>query len=85
MTVKLIKAEEEKEQSQTNYEVKLNILKEKIDKNTETSSSEVTKLVEELKNVHNKLEGTERQLEIKVNEYELLRENVYHLEGIFKL
>lgn len=76
MALNLLKIEEDKEQSQSNFEAEINSLKEQLEKNSISFKNDMTKMSEELSIIKQKYEQTQRDLDIKTNEYVLLKENI---------
>lgn len=68
----LLKLEEEKEQLQSETQS----LNQNLESNKLEYTSELTRLTDQTRDLKNRLEDTMRQLQVKTNEYDLLKENV---------
>lgn len=68
----LLKLEEEKDQLQSTIKT----LNNQLDSSKFTYTSELTRLTDEINDARSKFDDTKRQLEVKTNEHELLKENI---------
>ncbi|KAF2885322.1 hypothetical protein ILUMI_20854 [Ignelater luminosus] len=82
IALNLLKAEDDKEQAQSNFEAEINSLKKQLETNSILFKNDMTKVSEELNIIKQKYEQTQRDLDIKTNEYVLLKENINQLGKI---
>lgn len=81
MVENLLKIEDEKENTQSSLENDITKLQEKLHKTASTMASDNQKLTEEINQFRVKYRETHRNLELKSNEYNLLKNNLTELKG----
>ncbi|KAK5644722.1 hypothetical protein RI129_006022 [Pyrocoelia pectoralis] len=82
MALNLLKLEEDKDNSQNMYESDLETLKVELNKQNSMLLKEKNKFNEQMKGLTDKYEQVKRDLELKSNEYLLLRDNINQIKKI---
>lgn len=82
MVLNLLKIEEEKDQQQTSLEADVASLKQQLERLLEHSKTETIHLTAEIQLLQNKLLEAQRNLELKVNELNLLKDTINEVKSI---
>lgn len=81
MVLNMLKVEEEKENLQSKLEGKLVALREDLESLSKNTANEQTKYLDEIKMLTNKCNELRRSLDVKINEYNLLKEGLKEVKG----
>lgn len=82
MALNLLKLEEDKEQSQSIYENDLEKIKEELESKKGVFTKEKSKLKEQLQDLADKYEKLQKDLELKTNEYVILKEGINKIKKL---
>lgn len=82
MVLNLLKIEEEKDQQQTSLEAEVASLKQQLERVLENSKTETIHLTTEIQLLQNKLLEAQRNLELKINELNLLKDTINEVKSI---
>ncbi|KRT83892.1 hypothetical protein AMK59_4881 [Oryctes borbonicus] len=82
MAMNLFKVEEDKEQMQAKLEGEIIELKDQLEKSKNSFNSARTKLLEEVNTLKGKYSESQRSVEVKTNEYNILKDNFNQIKSI---
>lgn len=82
MVLNLLKLEEEKDHQQNSLETEITSLKQQLEKVLENSKTDSIRFTTEIQLLQNKLTEAQRNLELKINELNLLKDTITEVKSI---